>query len=216
MTELCPKCGTEMEQSGKLSRAMGIEWRCPLDPKDCRIKELENRVCELTQRDPSCYDMSAADAFRFAAEKQNKVVELERQLEEAKAHEIEAWDAKSAQDDENWKFIENLKSERDAARLEVVALRKTLEACFDLDGYPSHDDGCPEDDTCECHIYAMVNNAFSHTSATAQQTVERIEREALEKAWLRLFACDAFSPDWGYQVEACRAAILGERGSSDA
>lgn len=57
---------------------------------------------------------------------------LKVELKEAKAHEIEAWDAKSAQGDENWKFIENLKSERDAALAQVGELGARLEEAEDV------------------------------------------------------------------------------------
>lgn len=113
--------------------------------------------------------------------------------------------------------LDRTKAERDSfqsqlreAQAQVVALRATLEACFELDGYPSHDDGCPEDDTCRCKVTAMVNDAFRDTSATAQETVERIEREALEAAADR---AEKRLRDKGCTEDTSRlrSAILGEQ-----
>lgn len=96
----CPKCKGPMAESYSTPG----RFFCIATDKDCRIQELVR--------------MNLEQAINFG-ELAKRFDALKVELKEAKAHEIEAWDAKSAQDDENWKFIENLKSERDAALAQV-------------------------------------------------------------------------------------------------
>ena len=44
----------------------------------------------------------------------------------------------------------------------VDALRKAIDAISSIDeatGLPPHEDGCPEDDTCECALYCHIRDA---------------------------------------------------------
>lgn len=143
---------------------------------------------------------------------------LKVELEEAKAHEIEARDAKSAQDDENWKFIENLKSERDAALAQVVVLREAIEELIEVADLRGDSDLPHPADDPKLWTARMIDawdggrEALSSTSATAQQTVERIEREALEKA---VDSVNQLHPPMGRAAAPLRAAILGEKEAND-
>lgn len=102
--------------------------------------------------------------------------------------------------------LEALIDERDAALAQVAVLREALERHGD------HNPDCATEDIdgsayeCDCGF----DEAFSNTSATAQQFVEAIRRKAVEEAWKRV---EKMPPceDWDEAWDAIRAAILGEK-----
>lgn len=105
--------------------------------------------------------------------------------------------------------IEQLKSERDAALDQVVALRCLVDDFFNYVGGA-------DDPRLDGHLMDRAVDALMDTSATAQQTVERIEREALEKAVDRVdMYVNKLHPPMGRAAAPLRAAILGEKEAND-
>lgn len=154
------------------------KWVCPLDPKDCRIKELET------------------------------------ELEDANArHRKSDWCR-----EQNWQEVLSTRSERDAALAKVGVLTHHLQAvCHSAHSYTTGKDEL------EC-LGNRLDNVWTATdvaqeclediSTTARQFVERIEQEALEKAWSRVLSGEVVAYTFVAPAEqAFRAAILGEKES---
>ena len=248
----CPKCGAPMceEWSRELDENLeSIAYQvCSANPKDCLIKELENRVAELTreleeatQVEDEFYAMQAQlraseaherelrgkleEAKRDGDKLSKEVARLCSELNKSDAAVEEAWHEvakeKSRADDHAGTII-NLEGKLDAALDQVretaeavVVLRKALEFFRDEVDCLDHAE--------EVRAGSAAINALKATSAvasatkTAQQRVEAIRREAVEKAWERFSNLERQQKEAGivytYEeaVEAARAAILGSQ-----
>lgn len=154
MPKRCPKCRSELVYNGLYESSFDLYiscWVCPLDPKDCRIAELE-RKCARMEQESEINELAVEELEAGQRERAKRGVEigcegsiidgiswlyrhmadLERHLEEAR-REIEA--RKRLNHDLDKEHVE-VYAERDEARsqlrergLEVVALRETLEEC---------------------------------------------------------------------------------------
>lgn len=205
----CEKCGSEMvmcdlvpisaapgPEEGTASMAYRYKTRCRLDPKDCRIAELELKGREL-QRVIDCM---------FGADWNTNCVWV------CEEHPNLIWPHEDCPGPGMPPL--NLKSERDAALAQVVVLRAQLQ-CSGV-----HDLEC-KIDGCSCGLESIISNTF----ATAQAFVEKVRREALEKAIGKMEAIVQAIPNndfsvskgdsaynWGrHFVDLFRAAILGEK-----
>lgn len=111
---------------------------------------------------------------------EHKIAVLECELAKAKAHaEVDDAAVKAIRDRE-----EGLLSQLRESQERELALREALDALIKKSYHSRKCDQAYGDPLCECgHEDACVLawDALDNTSATAQQTVERIEREALEK-----------------------------------
>lgn len=138
----------------------------------------------------------------------DEVAELERLLEEAR----EAARTARAHMHSDGRCVEIVMSERDAALAQVAVLREALECHGD------HSPDCATEDIdgsayeCDCGF----DEALFDTSVTAHQFVQRIEREALEKAVDRVdMYVNKLHPPMGRAAAPLRAAILGEKEAND-
>lgn len=172
MPERCPKCGSEMIQFSE-----SLSARCILNPKDCRIAELERQLGEAKASD--------AESIAMYHRARDRRDELESLLRASEAREAEL---KATISELSWDgALNQVESERDEARsqlrergLEVVALRKLgRQLDHAIDGTPPHLSRAVE--IRKAQMAWREYTQHPATSATAQQVRAEIEREALEK-----------------------------------
>lgn len=211
--ELCPRCGSEKTLVPYIPGALAfLDFRCPLDPKDCRIKELDRLLGEAKAK---LYQPRAAICIWCG----NKEV-YDPCDEEAKARA-----AKNAVDHEQTCPKNGLRIDRDAALAEsrkrgeeVLALTDAITKLSVTDAHERGQKGRTSSDALDS-AWCVVNQALCNTSATVQETVQRIEREALEKAVARVHADGTWLtwhkeiPEGGSDIhfDKLDAAILGEK-----
>lgn len=199
MPNRCPKCGSELTY---FNRGGELVFDCHYDPKDCRIaaleKELGETKADVTSRRAlikEVADMALACGYSTA---DGSVIEW---IFKQRGELLEALACNRGLAADQQPLIDDLQSaysERDAALAQVVALREEVK----------HDEMCkvhfPEA-YCDCGVSELLSN----TSATAQQFVANIKREALEE--VIAFVCNDEQDIQLLTPEIIRAAILCEK-----
>lgn len=143
----------------------------------------------------------------------DEVAELERLLEEAR----EAARTARAHMHSDGRCVEIVMSERDAALAQVRVLREAIDPFHKAGYYPGRNDKWTSGPIDRKFVLRM-DEVFKNTSATAQQFVEKIEREAVEK-FFAIITDPGNEIVWvrpsGRSIHAdprfIRAAILGEK-----
>ena len=201
----CLKCDTELHEievtrdvlrpytQDEWDEVTTYEMLCPLDPKDCRNKELESllgaseaRERELQGKYQFMVDRAADEKLDGYREIGARAAQAENALDAHKAFHFAVgkamgmmFEADGRADEpapmaELVDAIKRLKSERDAALAQVGVLRSVLKMAWHFVG----DKGLSAGD--RLAVNCDIDRALEATSATAQQFVERIEREVLE------------------------------------
>lgn len=204
-TPRCPKCDMPIDAEPQEYCASIAALRSEVEALRKRNQELERLLerarlpCHRShphEDDPDCPFNSAIHVavIRRNSELHVSNAELERLLDEAKAEPLFSQ-----------RLVPKLISERDAALAQVGALREALEASQTwLYNHPQQEG--------QENRRKLNEAVLSNTSATAQQFVEKVRREALEEAVDRVDAyVNQLHPPMGRAAAPLRAAILGEK-----
>lgn len=215
----CERCGTPMTPDPS---HYDIAC-CPLDPKDCRIKELERQLEEAkanalieeakaTARDNAAwfkalhFDLGKALGMMYEADGHNdEPAPVQELLDAVKRNESQLRAAESRAQEAETK----LRAAEDA----VVVLREALTGALLRVAHEQYCKPTPGNE-CTCEQWEFVfdcREALSNTSALAAQRKREIQREALEQAWKRVEGIDWNTVDDLDKLDI-RAAILNPEG----
>lgn len=224
----CEKCGSEMvmcdlvpisaapgPEEGTASMAYRYKTRCRLDPKDCRIKELERKLDEANE-DVKRLRIIGDAAVELIQDCRKMIgVEVGENLSDSLRIILESFRTK------HWRGykaqITGLTSERDAALAQVGVLREALEELIEVADLRGDSDLPHPADDPKLWTARMIDawdsgrDALSATSTAAEETMERIEREVLEKACASVMSLLDDSPANREFRSIISAAILGEK-----